>query len=69
MSQNRMLTKILGPKWEEITGGWRKLHNKQHHDLYCEQNILKVVKKVKEDEMGGTCGTYGGQEQIHTRFW
>lgn len=69
MSQNRTLTKILGPKWEEITGGWRKLHNRQLHDLNSEQNIIKVLKKVKEDENGGTYGTYGGQGQIHTRFW
>ena len=45
------------------------MHKRQLHDLNSEQNIIKVLKKDKEDENGGTYDTYGGQEQIHTRFW
>jgi hypothetical protein len=32
--ENRMLRRIFGPKWDEVTGGWRKLHNEELHSLY-----------------------------------
>jgi hypothetical protein len=32
--ENRMLKRILGHKGEKITGGWRKLHNEELHNLY-----------------------------------
>jgi hypothetical protein len=53
--ENRMLRKILGPKREE-DGSWRKLHNNELHNLYSSPNI------VREDEVGGTCGTHGRGE-------
>jgi hypothetical protein len=31
---NRVLRRILGPKRDEVTGGWRKLHNEELHNLY-----------------------------------
>jgi hypothetical protein len=33
--ENRVLTRIFGPKRDEVTGEWRKLHNEELHDLYC----------------------------------
>jgi hypothetical protein len=33
-SENRVLRRIFGPKWKEVTGGWRKLHNEELCDLY-----------------------------------
>jgi hypothetical protein len=41
---NRVLKRILGPKWNEITGGWRKLHILEHHDLYSLVNIIGMIK-------------------------
>jgi hypothetical protein len=32
--ENRVLREIPGPKWEEVTGDWRKLHNEELNDLY-----------------------------------
>jgi hypothetical protein len=32
--ENRVLRRIFGPKRDEVTGEWRKLHNKELHDLY-----------------------------------
>jgi hypothetical protein len=32
--ENRVLRKIFGPKRDEVTGGWRKLHNEEFHNLY-----------------------------------
>jgi hypothetical protein len=40
---NRVL-RILGPKRDEVTGEWRKLHNEELNDLYCLPNILRVIK-------------------------
>jgi hypothetical protein len=35
---------IFGPKRDEITGEWRKLHNEELNDLYCSTTILRVIK-------------------------
>ena len=42
MFENRVLRRIFGPKREEVTGEWRKLHNEELSDLYCSQNIFRV---------------------------
>ena len=42
--ENRVLRKVLGPKWVEVTGEWRKLHNEELNDLYSLLNIVRVVK-------------------------
>ena len=41
--QNRVLRRIFGPKRDEVTGEWRKLHNKELNDLYCSPNIIQVI--------------------------
>jgi hypothetical protein len=33
--EKRVLRRIFGPKRDEVTGGWRKLHNGELHNLYC----------------------------------
>jgi hypothetical protein len=42
--ENRVLRGIFGPKKDEVTGGWRKLHNEELHDLYSSSNIVRVIK-------------------------
>jgi hypothetical protein len=42
--ENRVLRKIFGPKRDEVTGEWRKLHNEELHDLYPSPNIVRVMK-------------------------
>jgi len=42
--ENRVLRRIVGPKRDEVTGEWRKLHNEDLRDLYSLPNIVRVVK-------------------------
>jgi hypothetical protein len=41
--ENRVLRRIFGPKRDEVTGGWRKLHE-ELHGLYCSPSIIRVIK-------------------------
>jgi hypothetical protein len=42
--ENRVLRRIFGPKKDEVTGEWRKLHNEELSDLYLSLNIVGVIK-------------------------
>ena len=42
--ENRVLRRIFGPRREEATGEWRRLHNKELNDLYSSPNIVRVIK-------------------------
>jgi hypothetical protein len=42
--ENRVLRRIFGPKKDEVTRKWRKLHNEELNDLYSLPNIVRVVK-------------------------
>jgi hypothetical protein len=42
--ENRVLRRVFGPKRNEVTGEWRKLHNEELNDLYSLPNIVRVVK-------------------------
>jgi hypothetical protein len=35
---------IFGPKRDEVTGEWRKLHNEELHDLYSSSSIIRIIK-------------------------
>ena len=42
--EDRVLRRIFGPKRDEVTGEWRKLHNEKLNDLYSSLNIFRVIK-------------------------
>ena len=42
--ENMVLSRIFGPRRGEVTGEWRRLNNKELHDLYCSPNIVRVIK-------------------------
>jgi hypothetical protein len=42
--ENSALWRIFGPKGDEVTGGWRKLHNEELHSLYCSPSIITMIK-------------------------
>jgi hypothetical protein len=42
--KNRVLRRMFGPKRDEVTGEWRRLHNKKLYALYSSSNIIRVIK-------------------------
>jgi hypothetical protein len=42
--ENRVLRRIFGTKRDEVTGGWRKLHNEELHNLYSSPSITIMIK-------------------------
>jgi hypothetical protein len=45
VSDNRVLKRIFEPKKDEVTGVWRKLHNKDLLDLYSSPSIIRMIKE------------------------
>ena len=45
VSENMVLRRIFGPRRDEVTGEWRRLHNEELNDLYCSPNIVRVIKR------------------------
>ena len=62
MFENRVLTRVFGPKMDEITGKWRKLHNGELSDLYSLPNIVRVVKS-RRMKWAGHVARMGGRER------
>ena len=56
MFENRVLRRVFGPKRDEVTGEWRKLHNEELPE-YCAGG------KIEKNEMGGACGAYRAGER------
>jgi hypothetical protein len=42
--ENRVLSRIFGPKRDEVTGAWRRLHNEELRDLYSSPRIIRIIK-------------------------
>jgi hypothetical protein len=45
--ENRVLRRMFGPRRDEVTGDWRKLHNEELHDLYSSPNIMRMIKSMR----------------------
>jgi hypothetical protein len=45
--ENRMMRRIYEPKRNEVTGGWRKLHNEELHYLYSSSSIIRIIKSKR----------------------
>jgi hypothetical protein len=44
LKENRVLRRTFGSKRDEVTGGWRKLHNEELHNLYSSPSIIRMMK-------------------------
>jgi hypothetical protein len=42
--ENRVQRRIFGPKRNEVTGEWRKMHNEELRDLYSSPSIIRIIK-------------------------
>jgi hypothetical protein len=60
--QNRVLRRIFGPKRDEVTGEWRKLHNEELHILYSSPNIIRQIKSRRMSLAGHVARM--GEERI-----
>jgi len=58
---------MFGPKRDEVTGEWRKLHNSLLNDLYCSPNIVRVIKSRRIRWAGHVA--HMGIEEAYTGFW
>jgi hypothetical protein len=70
------LRRIFGPKRDEVTGGWRKLHNEELHNLYSSQSIIRMIESRRPRwagfvaRMGEKKNAYKilvGKPEIHQR--
>jgi hypothetical protein len=64
--ENRMLRRIFGPKREKLASVWRKLHNKELHNFYASQNVIKVIKSGRMKWMRHVAGI--GKIRYYTKF-
>ena len=63
--ENMVLRRIFGPRRDEVTGDWRRLHNEELNDLYTSPNIVRVIQSRRMRwtghvaPMGEERGVYG----------
>jgi hypothetical protein len=62
-----MLRRIFGPQSDEVTGGCRKLHKEEFHNLYSSPRIIRM-DQVKVDEMGRACRRNGKKRHAYRIF-
>ena len=61
---NRVLRRVFGPKRDEVTAEWRKLHNEELNDLYSLPNIVRVVKS-RRMRWAGHVARIGEDRGVH----
>jgi hypothetical protein len=64
--ENILLRRIFAPKRHEVTGGWRKLHNEEFHNVYSSTSIIRMIKSRKLRFTGQIARM--GRKGMHTRF-
>jgi hypothetical protein len=65
--ENWVLRGIFGPKKDELTREWRKLHNEELNDLYSSPNIARVIKSRRVRWEGHVARM--GRGEAYTGFW
>jgi hypothetical protein len=65
--ENRVLRRIFGPKRDEVTGEWRRLHNEELNDVYSSPDIMRVIKSRRMRWAGHVARI--GKREVHTGFW
>jgi hypothetical protein len=65
--ENRVLRRISGPKRDDVTRDWRRLHNEELCALYSSPNIFRVIKSRRVSLAGH--GHVRGRGEVRTGFW
>jgi hypothetical protein len=65
--ENRVLTRIFGPKRDEVTGEWKKLHNEELNDPYCSPYIIQMIKSRRMRWAGHLARM--GRGEVYKEFW
>jgi hypothetical protein len=60
--------RIFGPKRDEVTGGWRKLHNEELRDLYSSSSISRIIKS-RRMRWAGHVAEWGKREMRIGYWW
>jgi hypothetical protein len=60
--EDQVLRRIFGPKRDEVTGEWRKLHNEELHDLYSSPNNVRVTKSRRMRWAGHVAQMWEGRD-------
>jgi hypothetical protein len=55
--ENRVLRRIFGPKRDEVTGEWRKLHNEELHNLYSSPDTIRQIMSRRMTWAGNVART------------
>jgi len=67
-SDSRLLRRMFGPKRDEVTGEWRKLHSEELSNLYSSPNIVWVIKS-RGIKWAGNVARIGERRGVYTGFW
>jgi hypothetical protein len=67
--ENRVLRRIFGPKRDEVTGEWRKMHNEELHNLYSSPDIIRQVKSRRMRWAEHVARMGEERREKCTRFW
>ena len=59
---------IFGPRRDEVTGEWRRLHNEELNDLYCSRNIVRVIK-WRRMRWAGYLARMGDERGVYRVFY
>jgi hypothetical protein len=66
--ENRVLRRIFGPKRDEVTGEWRKLHNEELHNLYPSPTFVRMLIS-RRMRWAGHVGRKGEREACKGFWW
>jgi hypothetical protein len=62
-----LLRRIFGQKRDEVTGGWRKLHNEELHKLNSSPSIIRMIKSKRMRWAGHVARM--GRKRMHVEYW
>jgi hypothetical protein len=63
-----VLRRLFGPKRDEVTGDWRKLHSEELHNLYSSPNIIRMIKS-RRMRAAGHVARMGEKRGMHVGYW